>query len=483
MMTKCVGLGHVSASFALLFVLGCEATDSVQSNYAVNADGDETALIGHTSSDLLPGGQLAMNQYLQSSNGSHRFYMQDDGNLVLVRMSDKKPLWASGTNGKSVSYFRFRTGGDLVLRTASGSTIWSSNTDGSRATKLHLHSDGRVVLYRDSSAIWSANGSPMDECPNDPAKTTPGLCGCGNPEGTCSADECPGDPNKTKPGLCGCGVPEGTCNTHANVTFPIRATFYYPWYPETWTVNGRHVFYHPVLGYYNTADVNVIDKHIRMMDYAKIQVAIISWWGRESVNEGRIPLLLERTIALGSPLKWAFYYEDEMFSNPSAAVISADIDYLKQTYGSSNAIARINGKPVLFVYNEGGCSIVDRWSKTSWRNWYVNMKVFGGFENCANQPDIWHQYGPDSAAQRHGGKSYVISPGFWKADKYAPDLARSVPRFYQNVRDMVASGEPWQLITTFNEWGEGTAVEPASEWKSSSGYGQYLDALHTDGVQ
>jgi hypothetical protein len=47
---------------------------------------------------------------------------------------------------------------------------------------------------------------------------------------------------------------------------------------------------------------------------------------------------------------------------------------------------------------------------------------------------------------------------------------------------MVASHEPWQLVTTFNEWGEGTAVESATEWASPSGYGAYLDALHNDGA-
>jgi hypothetical protein len=39
-------------------------------------------------------------------------------------------------------------------------------------------------------------------------------------------------------------------------------------------------------------------------------------------------------------------------------------------------------------------------------------------------------------------------------------------------------GVRFQLITTFNEWGEGTAVESASEWATSSGYGTYLDILH-----
>ena len=77
-----------------------------------------------------------------------------------------------------------------------------------------------------------------DECPRDSNKSSPGECGCGNPEksiwyrdsdgdgygfaahGTrseCSipngyvgnnSDQCPDDPNKTSPGNCGCGSPD-----------------------------------------------------------------------------------------------------------------------------------------------------------------------------------------------------------------------------------------------------------------------------------
>jgi hypothetical protein len=45
---------------------------------------------------------------------------------------------------------------------------------------------------------------------------------------------------------------------------------------------------------------------------------------------------------------------------------------------------------------------------------------------------------------------------------------------------MNASAAPWQIVTTFNEWGEGTATESAQEWSSASGYGTYLDALHNN---
>ena len=51
-----------------------------------------------------------------------------------------------------------------------------------------------------------------DDCPDDPNKTEPGVCGCGiadndtDLDGTpdCN-DNCSSDPNKTEPGVCGCG--------------------------------------------------------------------------------------------------------------------------------------------------------------------------------------------------------------------------------------------------------------------------------------
>ena len=44
---------------------------------------------------------------------------------------------------------------------------------------------------------------------------------------------------------------------------------------------------------------------------------------------------------------------------------------------------------------------------------------------------------------------------------------------------MVESGENWNLVTTFNEMGEGTLVEASSaNWGSDTKYGFYLDCLH-----
>lgn len=56
-------------------------------------------------------------------------------------------------------------------------------------------------------------GDPCDGCPNDVAKVTPGICGCGTADVDTDGDglldcldDCPNDPFKIAPGLCGCGV-------------------------------------------------------------------------------------------------------------------------------------------------------------------------------------------------------------------------------------------------------------------------------------
>ena len=43
---------------------------------------------------------------------------------------------------------------------------------------------------------------------------------------------------------------------------------------------------------------------------------------------------------------------------------------------------------------------------------------------------------------------------------------------------MATSQSQFQFVISFNEWGEGTAIESAVQWASPSGYGRYLDVLH-----
>jgi len=120
------------------------------------------------------------------------------------------------------------------------------DNDGNCASKLIVCDDGdeETTDYLDEYGICHHVKTVVescDECPDDPNKTTPGTCGCGNPEpetpcddgniktindeinGDCQCegqldtdldgtpdddDGCPTDADKTEPGECGCGNPE-----------------------------------------------------------------------------------------------------------------------------------------------------------------------------------------------------------------------------------------------------------------------------------
>ena len=64
-------------------------------------------------------------------------------------------------------------------------------------------------------------------------------------------------------------------------SFPIRAAFYYPWFPEAWNQQGFNPFtnYTPSLGFYDASQA-VTKKHIAAMQYGGIQAGIASWWGQ-----------------------------------------------------------------------------------------------------------------------------------------------------------------------------------------------------------
>src|SRR6476661_1404250 len=264
-------------------------------------------------------------------------------------------------------------------------------------------------------------------------------------------------------------------------SFPIRAAFYYPWFPEAWNQQGFNPFtnYNPSLGFYDASQA-VTKQHIAAMQYGGIQAGIASWWGQGSKTDTHIPGLLQ--AASGTSFRWSIYYENESQGDPSVGQLTSDLTYLRDKYGNDPSFLRINGKFVVFVYADGAdaCGMADRWKQANTVGAYVVLKVFVGYRNCVSQLDSWHQYSPAVATDSQKGYSYAIAPGFWKKGDVVR-LARDLTRWNQNVRDMVASGAPFQLVTTFNEWGEGTSVESAKEWATGSGYGAYLDALHSNG--
>jgi len=91
-----------------------------------------------------------------------------------------------------------------------GEVYWllmCSHSEGNRFLRLSFPEDNCSDM--DSDGICDSE----DDCPNDPNKGNPGICGCGVLDTDMDGDgipdcldQCPSDPNKTEPEQCGCGV-------------------------------------------------------------------------------------------------------------------------------------------------------------------------------------------------------------------------------------------------------------------------------------
>ena len=263
-------------------------------------------------------------------------------------------------------------------------------------------------------------------------------------------------------------------STIVNTAFPVRAAFYYPWYPENFQGNGSH--YTPSAGDYSVDDPSTVDRQIQDMQYGGLQAGIVSWWGSGLREDKRMPLLMNEAAKLG--FSWSVYYEKEGYGNPSVAEISSDLTYLRK-YSDQKAWLHINGLPAIFVYADGtdGCGMASRWAQANQNeHYYVVLKVFGGYRSCAQQPQGWHQY--ESGLDIQAGYSAVASPGFWKYNESTPTVPRDPTQFRQEVTTVAESKAPFQLIVSYNEWGEGTSIESSTVWASASGHGVYMDILH-----
>ncbi|MBI4876174.1 MAG: hypothetical protein HY822_16180, partial [Acidobacteria bacterium] len=164
-------------------------------------------------------------------------------------------------------------------------------------------------------------------------------------------------------------------------------------------------------------------------------------------------------------LRWAIYYEKESIGDPTPDELTADLEYIRETFASQPSYLVIDGKPVILVYAAGNdqSGMAARWAEARRRTgFYVVLKVYANYRNDPNQPDSWHQYAPANRSDRQLPYSWMVSPGFW-LDGENVRLERDLAAFRVAVAEMVRADVPWKLIQTWNEWGEGTAVEPGEQ--------------------
>lgn len=287
--------------------------------------------------------------------------------------------------------------------------------------------------------------------------------------------------------------------------------FYYPWYvhrladgrspgQSNWTApdpitqrigNSAH---YPQLGPYDSQDPKVIGQHCEWARQAGIDGFIASWWGKDSPTDQALPRVLD--ACADAHLEATIYYETVKKPQTVQAAVDELLELLRR-YANHPAWLRAEGKPVVFVYGRA----IGELKLEGWRTVVkeVEARHPGGAVLVGDDPSPaaakvfhgLHTYNPVAAmagkslddvrawaqatypqwvgaADRQRRISTVtVVPGYDDTKIRKPGLRvdRLNGNFYEAQWNEALAADPhWVLITSWNEWYEGSEIEPSGEF-------------------
>lgn len=253
--------------------------------------------------------------------------------------------------------------------------------------------------------------------------------------------------------------------------------FYFPWYyPQNWSWTGQLAIAHqPRLGLYTSSDPQVIQNHIEWAKRAGIDGFICSWWGINSVTDQNLQLIAR--LCQKYNFRFTVYLEQAEHTQD----LRKSIHYLDSMYSRHSHILQSEGKPTVFIYQrildsipldsiraiQSGLAMINYGYKAS------NLSGFAGYHKFLppfqNSPQNRKIYQLARQIADSKGKIFAapVMPGFDNRSLETPGtlIDRNKGEYYKKLWDAVIAAQPdWVLITSFNEWFEGTEIEPSREY-------------------
>jgi len=262
--------------------------------------------------------------------------------------------------------------------------------------------------------------------------------------------------------------------------------FYYPWYGtpahdgawEHWGQNSHqppgdlYSRFYPAQGPYSSSDAHVVAAQMAEIRAVGIDEVVVSWWGRGSGEDARLPLVV--TAARAHGLLVGIHLEPYTGRSPQS--VEADLQYLA-TYGVRD----------VYVYHPRDFASAD-WTTVN-ESAPPTMRLFAGtmfagfaaaghFAGIYTYDFVTYGAGPfmrfcQEAHAMHLVCAPSVGPGY--DGRRAGESPVGRPRLQGATYDTrwnaaLASSPDVVSITSFNECGEGTQIEPAA---ARPGYASY----------
>ena len=252
--------------------------------------------------------------------------------------------------------------------------------------------------------------------------------------------------------------------------------------------------YYPEAGEYSSADSAVIEKHMQQIASAGIGVIAVTWLGQDDYTYKSVPLILNAA----NRFRIKVCFQIEPCVRKSALATRNAVEFLITQFGKHPAFFKNleTNKPLFFVYDSYVIAASD-WKevfgingKNTIRNTVFDADMIGlwvtkdeqkfflesGFDGFytyfaasnftyGSSPANWPQL---KKWADENAKIFIpsVGPGYID-DRVRPWNAKNTKsrengayydRMFQAALDSKAN---WISITSFNEWHEGTQIEPA----------------------
>jgi hypothetical protein len=304
----------------------------------------------------------------------------------------------------------------------------------------------------------------------------------------------------------------------------LIGAYYYPWYDTNYHWSEGYSG-HPVLGEYSSRDPYVADLHIKWAVDHGISFFAVSWWGDNSWEDLSLRIGLLRAKYLGS-IKFCIFYETKGLlgeigsAEKAKETLRFHMLYLASVFFHLPQYLRIDGKPVLIFYAAGilrdklganfepvfqelrttvrveeGLDLYlmgDVIHSIPTRRDDIFLRVFDAVTGYC--PILTKRYDRQvteaeemyaawrSRAERFGTAIVPsVFPGFDNTRSNIAQKVIVVPRsvdgfekFCQMAKRYADPRIKMVMVTTFNEWHDGTSIEPAKEWGTT-----YLEVIRS----
>lgn len=295
-------------------------------------------------------------------------------------------------------------------------------------------------------------------------------------------------------------------NSYMNVPHEVLA-FYYPWYgtpqgrghwdhwegvdPEHHDIaSARH---YPARGAYDSWDPNIIDWHMDLAKSNGITGFIASWWGMGTIEDHALPIILD--CAAKKNFKVSAYWEAAPGRGQDQIEQAVrDLTYLVTNFGTNSAFLKVKGKPVIFVYGRvmgqvpmaswpsiisaarartGDFLLIADGYRSNYTRYFDGLHTYNICGQVAKNANALRQYAAGSyadavklARSRNRISCVTVIPGYDDTKIRHPGLKadRADGETYRILWDEAIKANPdWILITSWNEWHEGSEIEPSFE--------------------